>query len=171
MIDFPSLITLTVYFKPKGRSSTEREIVKIPKGVPVREKGKKYNIFVSYSSLDLDHFQINKIVDGLEKYPEIEKVYYYIKDSGQNIVEFMEKTLSVTNTFVLFCTEHSKKSKSVEGEWQAAYQLSKKGVVKIIPVYDNEEDVPILLMPFLNVKFTKYVLDGFIEKLYEEILR
>ena len=119
----------------------------------------------------MDHFQINKIVDGLEKYPEIEKVYYYIKDSGQNIVEFMEKTLSISTTFILFCTKHSKKSKSVEGEWQAAYQLSKKDVVKIIPVYENEEDIPILLMPLLNVKFTRDDIDEFIKKLYDEILR
>jgi len=83
----------------------------------------------------------------------------------------MEKTLSVSNTFVLICTKHSKKSKSVEGEWQSAYQLSKKGVVKIIPVYENEEDIPILLMPLLNVKFTKDDLDGFIQRLFEEILR
>jgi len=157
--------------REKVKRKLEEKFEKVPKVVPVIAKGKKYNVFISYSSLDLDHFQINKIVDGLEKYPEIEKVYYYVKDSGQNIVEFMEKTLSVSTTFVLFCTGHSKKSKSVEGEWQAAYQLSKKGVVKIIPVYEDEEYIPILLTPLLNVKFTEDDLDGFIQRLFEEILR
>ncbi|MFX1566913.1 MAG: NosD domain-containing protein [Promethearchaeota archaeon] len=163
--------TPTIEKEMEQASKTASKVEEGPKVVPTVVKPRKFNIFISYSSLDLDHFHINKIVEGLEKYPEIDKVYYYIKDSGQNIVEFMEKTLSISNTFVLFCTKHSKDSKSVEGEWQAAYQLNKKGAVKIIPVYENEEDVPILLMPFLNVRYTEDDLDGFIQRLYEEILR
>ncbi len=147
------------------KAKEEKEII------PVIEKAKEFNVFLSYSTLDSDHFQINKIVEHLERFPEIKKVYYYTKDSGQNIVEYMEKTLSICDTFVLFCTQHSKKSKSVEGEWQSAYQLIKKGVMKIIPVYENEDDIPILLIPMLNIKFDKVNFEEFIKNLYQEILR
>ncbi len=139
--------------------------------IPVIEKRKEYKVFLSYSTLDSDRFQIDKIVKQLEKFPELKKVYYYTKDSGQNIVEYMEKTLSVCNIFVLFCTKHSKKSKAVEGEWQSAYQLVKRGVMKIIPVYEDEDAVPILLIPMLNVRYDKENFNGFINKLYQEILR
>ena len=46
-----------------------------------------------------------------------------------------------------------------------------KGKMKIVPVYENEEFIPYLLIPLLNVKYTKDDFDGFIQKLYEEILR
>lgn len=137
----------------------------------VIEKRKEFKVFLSYSTLDSDRFQIDKIAKHLEKFTEIKKVYYYTKDSGQNIVEYMEKTLSVCNIFVLFCTINSKKSKSVTGEWQSAYQLVKRDIMKIIPVYEDEDDVPILLIPMLNIRYDKENFKGFINKLYQEILR
>ncbi|MFX1312755.1 MAG: NosD domain-containing protein [Promethearchaeota archaeon] len=135
------------------------------------KKAKEFNVFLSYSTLDADHFQIKRIVKHLERFPEIKKVYYYSKDSGQNIVEYMENTLSVCNIFVLFCSKRSKESKSVEGEWQSAYQLVKRDVLKIIPVYENEENIPILLITMLNVKYDRENFKDFIKNLYEEILR
>ena len=139
--------------------------------IPVIEKRKENKVFLSYSTLDSERFQIDKIVKHLEKFTEIKKVYYYSKDSGQNIVEYMEKTLSVCNIFVAFCTINSKKSKSVTGEWQSAYQLVKRDIMKIIPVYEDEDDVPILLIPMLNIKYDKENFKEFIDKLYKEILR
>ena len=86
----------------------------------------KKKIFLSYSSLDFDNFQIPRIAEQLEQYPEVEKVFYWEQDSEQNIVDYMERTLNLSNVFVVFCSKNSKKSKSVKGEWEAAYQLSKK---------------------------------------------
>jgi len=43
--------------------------------------------------------------------------------------------------------------------------------MKIVPVYEKQKDLPYLLKPMLNVKFNKNDFDGFIQKLYEEILR
>ncbi len=37
--------------------------------------------------------------------------------------------------------------------------------MKIIPVYENKDYIPNLLMPLLNAKYTKDDFDGFIEKL------
>ena len=136
-----------------------------------REKEKEFNVFLSYATLDRDYYEISRIVRRLELYPEISNVYFWEVDSGENIVTFMEQTLKKTNVFVLFCSENSIKSQAVEGEWQAAYQLRKEALMKIVPVYEKDEHIPYLLKPMLNVKFTKDDFDGFIQKLYEEILR
>ena len=128
-------------------------------------------MFLSYSTLDSKYFQIPRIVKALEKFSEIDRVLYWEADSTRNIVDYMEVTLKESNTFVLFCSENSAKSSAVKDEWQAAFQLRKKGSIKIIPVYEKEEHVPVLLMPLLIVKFTKEDFWGFIEKLYKEILR
>jgi len=135
------------------------------------EKEKEYSIFLSYSTLDTDYFQISKVVRRLELYPEISEVLFWEVDSKQNIVEFMEETLKKTNVFVLFCSENSIKSRAVKDEWQSAFQLRKEGLMKMVPVYKEEEHLPYLLKPMLNVKFTGDDFEGFIQKLYEEILR
>ena len=131
----------------------------------------KKRIFLSYSTLDSEYFKIPTIVERLKNYPKIERVSFWEADSGENVVEFMEKTLGKSNVFVLFCSENSMKSEAVKGEWQAAYQIRKKGTIKIVPVYENEDIIPKLLMPMLNVKFTKNDFKGFIRTLYNEILR
>jgi len=132
---------------------------------------KGFNIFLSYSTKDSDHFQIPEIVARLKDYPKIDNVLYWEVDSGEDIVKFMERSLRISKVFILFCTEKSIKSKAVEDEWEAAFQLRKKGMMKIVPVYEDEKDIPILLMPLLNVKYDKDNFDDFIEKLSEEIMR
>ncbi|MFW9988744.1 MAG: NosD domain-containing protein, partial [Candidatus Odinarchaeota archaeon] len=131
----------------------------------------EFNVFLSYSTLDTKHFNIREIAKRLQTYPKINKVFFWEEDSGENIVTYMERTLKMTKVFVFFCTQHSVKSRAVEDEWQAAFQMRKKGLLKIVPVYENEELIPYLLMPLLNVKFTIDDFDGFIQKLYEEIIR
>ncbi|MFX1371843.1 MAG: NosD domain-containing protein [Promethearchaeota archaeon] len=129
------------------------------------------NVFLSYSTLDSKHFNIKEIAKRLETYPKVDKVFFWEEDSGENIVSYMERTLKMTKVFVFFCSQHSVKSRAVEDEWQAAFQMRKKGLMKIVPVYETEELIPFLLTPLLNVKFTKEDFDGFIEKLHEEIIR
>jgi hypothetical protein len=130
-----------------------------------------FNIFVSYSTLDTDYFRIKEVAKRLESYPRINKVLFWEEDSQENIVVYMEKTLSISKVFVFFCSENAVKSKAVADEWQAAFQMRKKGMMKIVPVYEKEELIPNLLMPLLNVKYTKDDFDGFIQKLHSEILR
>jgi parallel beta-helix repeat protein len=130
-----------------------------------------FNIFLSYSTLDADHFQIHEVAKRLESYPRIDKVFFWEADSGENIVTYMERTLRISNVFVLFCSENASRSKAVEDEWQAAFQLRKSGKMKIVPVYEKEGLIPYLLMPLLNVKFTRDDFDAFINNFYEEILR
>jgi len=138
---------------------------------PVEEKTGLFNVFISYSTLDSNYFQISKLVRRLELYSEIKEVLFWEADSKQNIVEFMEETLKKTDVFVLFCSEHSVKSEAVKGEWQSGYQMVKKGLMKMIPVYEDEDHIPRLLWNMLNVKYTKDDFEGFTQKLHEEILR
>ncbi len=139
--------------------------------VSAPEVEKEFKVFLSYSTLDTDYFEISRIVGRLELYPEISNVYFWEADSGEDIVTYMEQTLKETNVFVFFCSENSIKSKAVEDEWHAAFQLRKEGKMKIIPVYEEDDHIPYLLKPMLNVKFIKDNFDGLIQKLYEEILR
>ena len=132
---------------------------------------KGFNVFLSYSTLDSEYFQISELVSRLETYPKMDKIFFWEADSGENIVEYMERILNISKVFVMFCSENCLKSKAVTDEWQAAFQLRKKGLMKIVPVYEDEQFIPKLLMPLLNVKFSKDDFDGFIDKLYEEILR
>ncbi|NVM18848.1 MAG: toll/interleukin-1 receptor domain-containing protein [Candidatus Lokiarchaeota archaeon] len=52
-----------------------------------------FNIFLSYSTIDTDFFRIKEIAQKLESHPEITRVFYWEKDSGQNIIEYMEDNL------------------------------------------------------------------------------
>lgn len=130
-----------------------------------------FNIFLSYSTLDSEHYQIPMVASELEKDPLIDKVNYWEENSGENIVEFMERTLRISKVFLLFCSQSALDSQSVEDEWQAAFQLRKRGKMKIIPVYEKEEDIPRLLWPMLNVEYTKNDISGFLNKLKKEIRR
>lgn len=125
------------------------------------------NIFLSYSSLDSNYFQIPELAKRLEDFPTIKKVLFWDVDSGIDIVEYMEKSIETADIFILFCSENSSKSKSVEREWQAAYQLRKH----LIPVIKNVEDIPLLLRSRITIKFTKENFDGFITELYSVISR
>ena len=129
------------------------------------------NAFLSYSTLDTEHFEIKKTAEILEQFPEITTVVFWEAYSSAYIVEYMEVTLRQTNVFILFCSENSMNSKAVRDEWQAAFQLRKKDLMKIIPVYEKEEYIPYLLTPLLNVKFQKDNFKVYIQKLYDEILR
>ncbi|MFX1568399.1 MAG: right-handed parallel beta-helix repeat-containing protein [Promethearchaeota archaeon] len=136
-----------------------------------RDEEKKYNLFISYSTVDRDYFQIKKIVKELKKFPKINQVSYWERDSKANIVEFMDETLEVSNTFLLFCSENSIKSNAVKDEWQAAFQMRKQGLIKLIPIYEEQKHIPKILWHLLNVKYEKDNFKGFIENLYKEILR
>ncbi len=155
------------------KPTEEREVKKavIPPPIIKKEEEKKYNLFISYSTVDRDYFQITKIVEELKKYPNISQISYWERDSKANIVEFMDETLEISNTFLLFCSEHSVNSKAVKDEWQAAFQMRKEGLIKLIPVYEEQKHIPKILWHLLNVKYDKDNFKAFIENLYNEIMR
>jgi len=130
-----------------------------------------FNIFLSYSTLDTEFFQIYKITKELKNHPAIDNVFYWEGESSQNVVEYMEQAIKLSKILILFCSENANESQSVKAEWQAAFQLMIKGNVKIIPVYSSKEQVPILLLPLINVHYEKSNFHKFIYELITEILR
>jgi len=164
-------ITGTVVLKK--RRSVPKKVKKVKKLALISQVGdlKEYNVFLSYSTKDSEYFQLPKIVKNLKQYPEIGKVLYWEVDSGENIVEYMEETLKITNVFVLFCSENSLNSKAVKDEWQSAFQIRKERALKILPVFEDQQYIPRLLLQMLNVEYTKDDFKEFIQNLYEEILR
>lgn len=130
----------------------------------------KNMVFISYSVKDTSQFQISKVVDLLESYSDIENALYYEKDSGMDIVEYMEENLGRCKVFILFCSKNSKESKSVKFEWHSFYQLLKTNEnLKIIPIFEEPEYIPNLLLPFKRVKFNSENLEQFVNLLHKEI--
>jgi len=168
----------SIFFgKEKNFSNISFENKKIPQisnqDISVRKNKSRVQlkVFLSYSTLDSPYFQISHIAKALESYPEIEKILYWEADSSENIVAYMERTLKECSVFILFCTENALNSQAVTDEWQAAFQLRKKGQLKILPVYEDEEFIPALLTPLLNVRFSKDNIIDFVLNLRQEILR
>lgn len=136
-----------------------------------KPKVSPFNIFISYSTQDTNYFHIPEIAKKLEEYPEINKVLYWVMDSNQNIIDYIERALNESKVFVSFCSENAIASKAVKGEWMAAYQLEQIGKLKIVPVHEMQRYIPSLLRPFLNVEFSSKNFEKFIKQLYHEIMR
>jgi len=49
--------------------------------------------------------------------------------------------------------------------------MRKRGILKIIPIYEDKNNIPVFLWQLLNVICARDKFESFIEKLYEEILR
>ncbi|TFF90144.1 MAG: GTP-binding protein [Promethearchaeota archaeon] len=138
------------------------------------EKGSEMDenlVFISYSTRDSGIFKISKIAELLEKDPKIDKVLYWEKDCGMNIVEYMDKYLGKSKVFLLFCTENSIHSKSVKAEWMAAFQLMQLEKLSIIPIFQDPEYIPPLLLPFLRVYYDANDLETFNSNIKKEILK
>ena len=130
-----------------------------------------FNKFLSYSTEDREYFRIKDIAQNLEEHPDITKVYYWEKDSGQNIIEYIETNLERSRVFILFCTKNSSNSKSVKLERSAAIQLSQEERMRILPVFNNPSDIPLLIKPFLGLEYKPENFEEFIQNLYTEIFR
>ena len=87
------------------------------------------------------------------------------------IIEYMENNLEKSRVFILFCSEHSNDSKSVKLERAAAIQLCQEERMRILPIFMNPRDIPLLVKPFLGVEYQQDNFDHFLQKLAEEIFR
>ena len=65
-----------------------------------KKKKKEFILFFNHSTFDLEYFQIPKIAKILENYPKIDKVFYWERDSGEDIVAYMEKCLMESSVLV-----------------------------------------------------------------------
>lgn len=128
------------------------EGIKAPPGRGLAEKLpeiKGFIIFVSYSGEDKVAYRLKEIVNQLENFSDIQKVYFWEEDAwGQN-KEFMDRCISSCDALILFCSPNSLKSTPVKYEWKTA--LAKERVV--LPVFHDLKDVPPELKAERGVKF------------------
>ncbi|MFX1356775.1 MAG: TIR domain-containing protein [Promethearchaeota archaeon] len=124
-------------------------------------------IFVSYSTLDSDFFEINNIAEKLQQHSEIKKVFYWEEDLKDDIYDYMNRNLDICDAFLLFCSKKAKKSEQVQLEWKSALKIKKP----IIPIFKDEKDIPTLVSTKLGVTFDKNDIDKTVEQLYQLILK
>jgi len=160
-----------VYNRHLKEKTEDHKVEKSKLKITDKESKNIFNVFFSYSTEDSKYYRISEIANLLKKYPGINKVSYWERDSGSNVIKYMEDGLTSCNIFLLFCSEKTTNSAAVEGEWQAAYQLSVAGSIKIIPIYNDNGYIPNLLLSLLNVKYNRENLEEFMQELYKEIVR
>ena len=124
-------------------------------------------VFISYATKDSERFQIPIIAEKLMKCPGIKKVLYWEEHMRDDIIKYMNDNVGNCDILLLFCSPNSLKSEPVEMEWQAALKIKKK----IIPIFTNERDIPIMLTTKLGIKFNRNDLDGAIEQIYKLIMK
>ena len=124
-------------------------------------------VFISYATKDSKKFNVPLIAERLIKYPEISKFLYWEKHMRDDIIKYMNDNMGKCNILLLFCSPNSLKSEPVEMEWQAALKIKKR----IIPIFANERDIPIMLATKLGIKFNRNELDNTIEQIYKLILK
>ena len=135
--------------------------------ISIHSKIKPLIIFISYASKDSKIFQIPHMAKKLNEYPVIGNVLYWEQHMRDDIIKYMNDNVGKCDVLLLFCSPNSLKSEPVEMEWQAALKIKKK----IIPIFINEMDIPIMLTTKLGIRFDKDDLDGSIEEIYQLILK
>lgn len=117
-------------------------------------------VFISYATIDSKAFMVSKIANALEKFPEIDDVLIWEKDTKEDIIDYMNENLEICDILLLFCSENALVSDPVKLEWKTAIITNKI----IIPVFNDPKDIPTLLKSKLGVKY-----NGNIESITEEL--
>jgi len=127
---------------------------------------KELIIFVSYVTKDAEPFKIKEIANTLSKYEQIKKVLYWERDTEDNIQIYMSDSLKECDALLLFCSPNALVSKPVEDEWTAANTMRKP----IIPIFNDANDIPLLLKPRKGVRYNIFDLQKNIDDIYELII-
>ncbi len=124
---------------------------------------KKLTIFISYATAESKKFDIPGVAKLLNlNYPDIDKVLYWEEDMEDDIYVYMNDNLAIADVVLVFCSKTANESDAVRTEWMAAHKMKKK----IVPVFENEEEIPPLLTTKLGIRFEQEDLKSFIEDLY-----
>ncbi|MHA1888812.1 MAG: TIR domain-containing protein [Promethearchaeota archaeon] len=121
-------------------------------------------VFISYASTDLKPFRIPDMANRLENTEEIERVFYWDRDSTaqKSIVKYMEESITVSDVILILCTEVSNESGPVQQETDMAVYLNKR----IVPIFQDINDVRISLRPKRGVKYFDDDFDSFFKELF-----
>jgi len=96
-------------------------------------------IFFSYVSDDQIDYKVEQIVDFLEFQEDIERVYYWQRDTegGQKFDDYMRSSINASDLVIVLFTENTRDSIPCIQEIGMAKAFQKK----ILPVFEDIEDV------------------------------
>ncbi|MFX0180595.1 MAG: toll/interleukin-1 receptor domain-containing protein [Candidatus Hodarchaeota archaeon] len=129
-----------------------------------------FNIYLSYDVDDMEYYQIPEIVNHLEAYPKINKVFFWNIDNSGGIISDTQGFMNISKIYILFFSQNSFNSSRVTEEWNTIFQLNEESKINIISIYENQKNIPHLLNEMLRVKFNKENFDGFLDALYKKVI-
>ncbi|MFX1376152.1 MAG: TIR domain-containing protein [Promethearchaeota archaeon] len=130
------------------------------------EPSKKIKIFISYATADSEKFQVPKVAKLLSRtYPDVGAVLYWEEYMDDDIYIYMNDNLALADVVLVFCSANANQSDAVRTEWMAAHKMKKK----IIPIFENEDDIPPLLTTKLGLLIKSDNLKSFIQDLHSLI--
>ncbi|MHA1819132.1 MAG: TIR domain-containing protein, partial [Promethearchaeota archaeon] len=168
--DFHGNIVMWDFKKLFGKFETAiKEINSITQEEKRSDQIKNLKIFISYATADSQRFKIAQIAKELDKYEEIRAVLFWEENMGDDIYAYMNDNIGICDVLIVFCSANSKKSEAVRLEWMSAFKLGKK----IIPVFDDDDNIPPLLTTKLGLQFPDKDEDfnEFIEDLHSLIIK
>ena len=128
--------------------------------------GKKITIFISYATADSDRFEIQTVANLLQNsFVDIKDVLFWEEYMDDDIYVYMNDNLGKADIILIFCSENANKSDAVRTEWMAAHKMKKK----LIPVFEDENDIPPLLTTKLGIHFRAEDIKGFVQELHDLI--
>ncbi|MFX1293988.1 MAG: TIR domain-containing protein [Promethearchaeota archaeon] len=121
-------------------------------------------IFISYCTEDLNRFKIPEIVEKLEKYPKIEKIFFWDRDSNvsKSIIEYIEESIKKSDVIIVISSEKARYTESVTQEIEMAISLEKK----IIPIFQDINEVRLNLRKERGIKYNQNRFNMFFKELY-----
>ena len=125
------------------------------------------HIFISYATVDGESYRVKEIAQSIQQDEAIEKVYYWEQDAEDDIMDYMNKYLTISEILILFCSPNVVNSQATEMEWKVALKLNKQ----IIPVFHDPKYIPALVTSKIGVQFTPNDFNGFVENLKDKIYR
>jgi len=125
-------------------------------------------IFFSYASVDQIDYRVEQIVDFLEFQEDIERVYYWQRDTegGQTFDDYMRNSIKASDLVIVLFTENTRDSIPVIQEIGIAKAYQKK----ILPVFEDIEDICANIQSSRGVPYTND-LRAFCKDLYFKIAK
>ncbi len=133
---------------------------------PTKSKKQGILVYIIYATRDVDRFLIHSIAKQLKEYPEILDVLYWEENMDDDIYEYMDENLEHCDIFLMFCSQNAQ-SKPIKLEWRNALKKGKK----IIPIFEDENDIPNLLNTSLGIRFERDDLKGTMKRIHKLILK
>jgi len=125
-------------------------------------------VFISYATANSQKYKIPETAHLLqENYPDISQVLFWEESMKDDIFAYMNDNLGKADVVCVFCSPEATKSDAVRTEWMSALKLKKR----IIPIFENESDIPPLLTTKLGIQYKRIPIKKFVEELHALIIK